>query len=300
MPESGPALRRYHLGCPVWGHAAWAGSLFTREAGSEDFLRQYASVFNAVEGNTTFYGLPRPASVARWNEDTPAGFRFAFKFPKTISHELRLEGAEPAIAAFLDLMAPLGPKLGPFMLQLPPRFGPEELPQLERCLKALPESHHYAVELRHPAFFAGGSDEARLDEILTERGIDRVIFDTRGLFESDAESPGVREAQGRKPRLPVRPTVTGRHPIVRYVAHADLDANRWLLKGWADRLAEWIEAGLDPYVFVHAPDELHAPELARRLHQLLGHRLDVGQLPPWPGEREPPEPEQLALFGGTG
>ncbi|MCB0215499.1 MAG: DUF72 domain-containing protein [Chloroflexi bacterium] len=297
MSGVGVAIRRYRLGCPVWGHAAWAGSLFTRDAGTEDFLRQYASVFNAVEGNTTFYGSPRPATVDRWAADTPPGFRFSFKLPREITHEQRLVGTEPAIRAFLDLMAPMVPRLGPFMLQLPPAFGPDALAALERCLQDLPSDFDYAVELRHPAFFAGGPAERQLDEILAARAVDRVIFDTRGLFQSDASDPVVREAQHRKPRLPVRLTVTGRRPVVRFVAHAEPEANRWLLKGWADQLATWILDGLEPQVFVHAPDELHAPWLARELHRLLGHRVDVGELPAWPGELEPPEPEQLALFG---
>lgn len=290
-------IEGYHLGCPVWGHAAWTGTLFTRDAGSEDFLRQYATVFNAVEGNTTFYGLPRPATVERWRDDTPPGFRFCFKFPRRITHELKLVEARDEIAAFLEIMAPLRDRLGPSMLQLPPSFGAADLPALDACLASLPPSLQVAVELRHPTFFSGGADEARLDAILRDRGADRVIFDARGLHESDATEPLVQAARERKPRLPVRLTVTGRRPLVRFVAHSEIEANRWLLKGWADQLAGWIESGLEPYVFVHAADELHAPVLARMLHEILSHRLDLGTLPPWPGETEAPEPRQLDLFG---
>lgn len=288
-------LKGYHLGCPVWAHKAWVGPFFASGTPPEDFLRRYASVFNAVEGNATFYGLPRPATVKRWAEDTPDSFRFCFKFPQAITHGRRLEAASAEAGGFLDLLRPLGPRLGPFMIQLPPGFGPPELPLLARFLHELPRDLPYAVELRHPAFFSGGAAEAELDTLLTAMAVDRVIFDSRGLWDSDAGDPQVRAAQGRKPRLPVRLTVTARNPLVRFVAHAQLDANRWLLKAWADQLARWIEAGLEPYAFVHAPDETHAPELARRLHEHLSRRLDAGQLPPWPCEAEPPE-RQLGLF----
>ena len=67
--------------------------------------------------------------------------------------------------------------------------------------------------------------------------------------------------------------------------------------GWAAQLATWIEEGLEPYIFVHAPDEFHAPMLARILHERLGTRLDVGEMPVWPAESEAPLPRQLDIFG---
>lgn len=288
-------LKGYHLGCPVWGHKAWVGRYFAAGSQPDAYLRQYASVFNAVEGNATFYGLPRSSTVARWVQDTPTAFRFCFKFPQAITHERRLVDAAAATAAFLETLTPLSPRLGPLMLQLPPGFGPSELPRLEAYLRGLPREPAYAVELRHPAFFSGGSAEQDLDQLLVDLAVDRVIFDSRGLWESDPTDPLVKAAQGRKPRLPVHLTVTGRSPVVRFVAHAQLDANRWLLKAWADQLALWIGQGLEPYVFVHAPDETLAPALARLLHEQLARRVDVGQLPPWPAELLPPV-RQLGLF----
>lgn len=54
-----------YLGCPLWGHGGWAGRFYTAGARPADFLRQYATVFNAVEGNTTFYSLPSADAVGR-------------------------------------------------------------------------------------------------------------------------------------------------------------------------------------------------------------------------------------------
>lgn len=288
-------LRGYHLGCPVWGHKDWVGRYFAAGSQPDAFLRQYASVFNAVEGNATFYGLPRATTVERWAQDTPGTFRFCFKFPQTITHDRRLVGAAAETAAFLALLRPLGPRLGPLMLQLPPGFGPDDLPQLAHFLRDLPRDLAYAVELRHPAYFSGGDAEAGLDDLLAGLAMDRVIFDSRGLWDSDRSDPLVRAAQARKPRLPVRLTVTGRSPVVRFVAHAHMDANRWLLKAWADQLALWIGQGLEPFVFVHAPDEGLAPQLARQLHEQLSRRVDAGLLPPWPADALPAV-RQLGLF----
>ena len=98
-------IKGYYLGCSIWGNKDWVGELFTKDAKTKDFLQQYASVFNTVEGNTTFYGLPSEATVARWREETSEGFRFAFKFSRAISHEKRLVNAELETAG-QDVVAP--------------------------------------------------------------------------------------------------------------------------------------------------------------------------------------------------
>jgi uncharacterized protein YecE (DUF72 family) len=56
-------LKRYYLGSPFWSNRDWIGSFFTPSAKPKDFLSQYSSVFNSVEGNNTFYGLPKAATV---------------------------------------------------------------------------------------------------------------------------------------------------------------------------------------------------------------------------------------------
>ena len=69
----------YRLGCPFWGCKDWVGSLYSRDARPADYLRQYASVFSAVEGNTTFYSTPSADTVQRWIAATPEHFQFCFK-----------------------------------------------------------------------------------------------------------------------------------------------------------------------------------------------------------------------------
>lgn len=292
------ALHGYALGCPIWGLKGWVGELFTRDARPADFLRQYSSVFNTVEGNTTFYGVPAPATVARWRDETPPDFRFCFKFPRTISHERRLVGAEAETAHFFDTLAPLGSRLGPFFLQLPPTFAPSNLDTLASYLTALPAGFHYAVEVRHPDFFAAGEAEGALDTLLAAQGVDRVLFDTRGLRAADGNDPETREAQRRKPDLPVRFVATGPHPFVRFVAHPEVAANEPWLAEWADVVAAWLREGRHPFIFMHSPDDFFAPRLARRFHALLAARHPaVGTLPPWPATTDDDPPlTQLALF----
>ena len=286
----------YFLGCPIWSCRAWQGSLFTRAARSADFLRQYASVFNTVEGNTTFYGVPGPDTVAKWRDATPAGFRFSFKFPKVISHDKDLHKAEAETDHFLNTLAPLGSRVGTFFLQLPPRF--ENLNALEGYLRKLPRDYSYAVEARAPAFHRNDALERHLQELLRELNMDRVAFDTRPLMELSTKDPALLDAKRRKPKAPPRIEALGAHPFLRYVGHPQLTPDTGELTRWAILAAGWIREGRTPYIFMHqAPDDERAPELCRIFHGLMRARLpSLPELPPWPGEQEPPEPQQLELF----
>lgn len=285
---AGMALVRCHLGCPVWSNRDWIGELFVAGTKPGAFLRQYSVAFDTVEGNNCFYGLPKPETVARWREEAAPGFRFCFKFPRVISHEQRLRLVAAETTEFLDRLAPLAAadKLGPSFLQLPPRFGPDDLPALHDYLVALPKDFQYAVEVRHRAFFAKGEEERRLNRLLLDLGLDRVMLDSRALFAADPADPDTRTAQGKKPRLPVHAISLGPRPFIRYIGHPDVEANRPFLAPWLDKLALWLSEGREPYFFAHTPNNRRAPHLARRVHELLRARCpELNPPPPWPSER---------------
>lgn len=291
-------LPSYYLGCPVWACEGWKGTLFTHDAPRLAWLEQYASVFNAVEGNSTFYALPSLETAQRWADSVPPGFRFVLKFPQTISHKKRLLGAEPETAAFLEILEVLDRAdcLGPAFLQLPRGFPPHHLADLDAYLQALPTAFHYAVEVRHQAFFDGAKQEGALNQLLAARRVERVIFDSRALFSADASDPSENESQHRKPNLPVHRTVIGRHPILRFVGRNDLPRNLPWIHEWAPEIARWINNGIAPFVFTHSPDERFAPAFARLLHDEIARHVELDPLPVWPGEAEPKQPKQLDLF----
>ncbi|HRC71598.1 MAG TPA: DUF72 domain-containing protein [Candidatus Competibacter sp.] len=281
------SLARYHLGCPVWSNRDWVGKLFTANAKPRDFLRQYSGVFDTVEGNNCFYGLPKPETVLRWRDEAAPGFRFCFKFPRAISHDRRLRETAAATTEFVERLTPLAEagRLGPSFLQLPPGFGPKDLAVLRDYLSALPQDFQCAVEVRHPAFFAKGEEERRLNRLLLERGVDRVMLDSRALFAADPVDADTRGAQDKKPRLPVHAISLGSRPFIRFIGQGEPELNRPFLEPWLDKLALWLGEGREPYVFMHTPNSRRAPELARLFHELLRARCPkVGSLPVWPGE----------------
>ena len=228
----------YRLGCPVWACPDWRGALYPGGAKPADFLTHYASVFQCVEGNSTFYALPSADTVDRWRDATPDGFHFCFKFPRTISHDRKLRDAERETETFLALMARLPDRLGPLLLQLPPRFGPAQLPDLDAYLAKLPTTFTYAVEVRHLDLF--GSHEADLSAILTRHGASRGLMDTRALHASPPRDATTIETQSRKPKVPWCTTTHAGRPFLRFVGQNDVKAT----SGYLDQWRKWLPDGL--------------------------------------------------------
>ncbi len=279
------AIRGYYLGCPAWGFKEWVGNLYPRGCRAGEYLSRYAEVFNAVEGNTTFYSLPAVETVQRWREATPQSFRFCFKFPRTITHLKLLRGAAAETGEFLARMHPLGERLGPFMLQLPPAFGPDSMGILDRFLASLPESFRYSVELRHRSFYANCDVAEQANALLEARGCERVIMDTRALRSGDDQHPGVLAARHRKPDLPVSELALGPNPLIRFIGHPEASVNQRWIESWCRVVAGWMAEGRKPYVFVHCPDNTFAPSFGRRFHETLAVSCDPGEMPAWPGEK---------------
>lgn len=282
----------YFLGCPSWSESAWREFLYPADARPGDFLSLYSQVFNAVEGNTTFYARPAVTTVERWAQMMPEHFRFTAKFPRDISHGGNLHEQLGAAEDFLQLLKPLGARVAPLWLQLPASFGPQRLAELIGFIEAL--ERPVAVEVRHPEFFARGDAERLLNRLLSERGVERICLDPRALFSCTLTTPAVLHAQSKKPRVPPRPTAFSGCPQVRFIGHPELEANDPFLRPWVEKIAGWIEEGRTPYIFLHTSDNRLAPELARRFHGQLMARLPG--LPALPELYREPAVEQLGLL----
>lgn len=122
-------------------------------------LERYARRFAAVEINSSFYRPHRPDTYARWAASVPPGFRFAVKLPREISHQRRLIAATEPLAAFLAGIRPLGDRLGPVLVQLPPSLRYEET-RAGAFLEALRARFDGDVvcEPRHPSWFTDAVD----------------------------------------------------------------------------------------------------------------------------------------------
>lgn len=254
------------VGCAMWAHKRWQGVQLPADLRREEQLPAYASWCNAVEGNTTAYGVPTAATVAAWASGAPDGFRFWFKLPQTITHQRRLRDAAADVRAFADLLAPLGARAETLVVQLPKSFGPTELDALAALLADPPAGHRFAVEVRHPAFFDGGPADRALERVLARAGAEWLTFDTTTMFAAPPTSDAEREAWSNKPRLPRRVVALTDRPAVRILGRDDIAATVAGWQVWVPVVADWLAEGRSPTVFVHTPDNDDALDLARRFH----------------------------------
>ncbi|MCR9296306.1 MAG: DUF72 domain-containing protein [bacterium] len=290
------------IGCPVWKCEAWGGSVYPEKTPQRAWLHWYSRMFNTVEGNSSFYAIPSLQSARRWAEDSAEGFQFCMKFPRSISHERALQSAVRETEHFLEVLAVLAEhgRLGPAFLQLGPNFGPEQLPILDRYLRSLPRDYPFAVEVRNLGWFDSAANEQRLDALLGELEIDKVLFDSRPLYQSPPDDDVERISQTRKPKTPLRRTVTGAQPMIRLVGRNKIELVDAFVADWLPSISQWLQQGLRPIVFTHAPDDRFAPDLARRFANQLADYLEqhpIAGLSMAGLPQLPTKPKQLGLFG---
>jgi len=166
------AARTVRIGCSGWNYADWREVVYPKGLGQSRWLEHYATLFDTVEVNSTFYRLPRRDAVARWVEQTPDDFVFAVKASRYLTHIRRLQDMGPGAERFYERIEPLlrSPKMGPVLWQLPASFRRDD-DRLASALDQLPPGRH-CFEFRHASWFV-----PEVYELLRTRGVALVIGD---------------------------------------------------------------------------------------------------------------------------
>jgi uncharacterized protein YecE (DUF72 family) len=143
-----------HIGCSGWVYRDWRGVLYPDGLAQRRWLEHYATVFDTVEVNSTFYRLARPPAVQRWVDATPPSFRFTIKASRYLTHVRKLRDVSSGIGRFYAGIAPIveGDRLDAVLWQLPPTQQRDDA-MLAEALRSLPPGRH-AFEFRHPSWFA--------------------------------------------------------------------------------------------------------------------------------------------------
>lgn len=269
----------YRIGLPAWAFNGWEDRYFK----GRDRLRQYASVFNTVEGNTTFYATPSAPTVRDWRAQVEdLDFRFCFKLPRTVTHQ---PGGKKALAEFLSALTPLESYLGPFLVQLPAVVGPDHINWIYGLLSLLPEETGYALEVRHPDFF---EDATSFNHYFGELNCLRTIMDARPIHIEDPGHPEVLAARHEKPDLPVYLEPGPGGTMIRLVLHPNDSLNAHYYQTWTEATSRWLREASPVYMMIHCPNNLHCPLQAKRFQTLLSERTaTVGSLPEWPLPQSP-------------
>ena len=210
------------------------------------WFEHYASRFDTVEINNTFYRLPEEATFAAWAARAPAGFTYAVKASRFLTHMKKLKDPEEPLERLFSRMRPLGRHLGPVLYQLPPAWKLDRS-RLEHFLQVLPARVQHVLEFRDPSWY--GDDVL---EMLERRGVSLCLHDMPG------------SATGQ---LRVGPIV-----YVRYhgaSGHYSGDYPQERLEGWAAWLRTARAEGADVYAYFNNDVGGHAPRNATMLRRLM-------------------------------
>ncbi|MDY0933082.1 DUF72 domain-containing protein [Chryseobacterium sp. CFBP8996] len=241
LAQNKNGLENISVGCAKWNKTDLKGFY---PKGTKDELTYYATQFNSIELNATFYGMPSSEQVLTWKEKTPADFKFFPKITNTVSHFRRLLNIDDVVTQFATAVLNFDEKLGMVFLQLHDNFKPKDYERLEQFVNKWPKEVPLAIELRNTEWFT-----------------DQEIFDkTCQLFEDNNITNIIVDTAGRRDMLHMR--LTTPNAFIRYVgANAESDYQR--LDDWLKHLTQWKKEGLQNlYFFVHQNIEKASPLLS--------------------------------------
>ncbi|WP_456432038.1 DUF72 domain-containing protein [Nitratifractor sp.] len=237
------------IGTSGFYYAHWVGILYPPELSKRKWLEYYARRFPTVELNSTFYHLPKAATVEHWMEKTPEGFLFSFKAPRAITHYRKLRDAKEDLVRFLHLIKPIRSKTAAVLFQLPPSLHRDDA-LLAEFLSTLPHrsAWRFAIEFRHGSWY----DDAVYE--LLHRHETALCWHDYG--------------RGESPRVETAPFVYLR--LHGKNGHYRGSYDEETLRGWADSLRKAQRHKREAFVYFNNDFDGDAVIDARRLAALLG------------------------------
>lgn len=264
-PETAKALGgkpvknlKVYVGCAKWNKKDLKNFY---PKGTKDELEYYASQFNCIELNATFYRLFPASTFEQWHTRAPKGFKFFPKFEQGISHYKRLKDVKERVDANVGRFSLLQEKLGMPFLQMHNNFAPKNFDRVEEFVENWNYDTPLAMEFRHTDWFNDDETAAKLYKLLKSKKITNVLVDTAG----------------RRDLMHMR--LTTKTAFVRYVgANHESDYSR--LDDWIKRIESWKNQGLkELYFFVHQNIEEASPLLSayfiERLNKRIGTDLHI-------------------------
>ena len=240
------------LGTSGYSFDDWVGPFYPPGTPKRSYLEEYAKRLPSVEIDSSFYGTPRATTVQGWFERTPDDFIFAAKFPRLITHDKKLDGAQADAEFFIDTMQVLKEKLGVLILQFAYDFTPDHLDLLEAFLDTLPAGVRYAVEIRNRKWLT-----PKLNEMLSACNAALVLQDLHYM-----------------PRLN---WITADFTVIRWLGRRK-DISRFdeiqidrtsKLEWWAERVQKFLQAGVDVFGYFNNHFAGHSPASARQFAEML-------------------------------
>ena len=231
------------IGTSGWQYRHWRKGAFYPEGLKQRLeFEHYASRFDTVEINGSFYRLPVPGAPEKWAAMAPEGFLFAWKYPQWLTHYYRLRDPAESYKLVFGRMDGLGAREGPVLFHLHPRMEVDR-ERLAIALKLLPKGRRVAFEFRHPSWYT-----AAVFDLLRDHDVSLCISD-----HEDAPAPWEVTASWVY--------VRGHGPGGRYRdSYSDEELARW-----ARAIRRWRRAGRDVFCYFDNDIGAEAPRDALRL-----------------------------------
>ena len=227
-----------HVGTSGYSYKEWKAAFYPKDLPATQMLRYYGERFPAVEINSTYFGMPKAAVLEQWADEVPAGFRFAFKAPRQITHLQWLKDKDQLLSTLVDVVGTLGERLGPLLFQLP-ATAKKDASRLRAFLTLVPLQQRVAFEFRHPSWF-----DEEIYGLLRDHHAALCIADV----DDGLEVPFVATTDWGYLRL------------------RRLDYDDAALKIWMKRIQE--QAWRDAFVFFMHEDQANGPRFAQQLLDL--------------------------------
>jgi uncharacterized protein YecE (DUF72 family) len=239
------------VGCSGWNYKTWRTAFYPKGLPVDRWLEFYASHFDTVEINNTFYRLPDRSTFAMWRRHVPKDFLFAVKASRFLTHMKRLREPEEPLARLFGRASALGSQMGPVLYQLPGTFT-RNLERLDAFLEALPKTSggrriRHVIEFRHPSWYV-----AETHHLLRRRGVALCLHDKKG---SEIDEP-----------------IGGPFVYVRFHGTSGQyhgSYNRRTLTRWAHRLAEQLQDGRHVFAYFNNDPNAAAVDNALTLRSAL-------------------------------
>ena len=232
-----------HVGTSGYSFKDWIGTVYPKGIASGDMLPYYARLFDTVEVNGTFYGLPEAHTFERWRDEAPRGFCYALKFSRYGSHLKKLKDANDTIGLFIERARLLGPTLGPILVQLPPHWN-VDVDRLAAFLEAAPTRYRWAIEIRDQSW---------------------LCKEVYGLLREHDAALCIHDMIERHPRLTTADWVYLRFHGDHYAGSYSAQA----LSGAARRIRSHLDEGRDVYAYFNNDIGGHAVQDAQDLLRFL-------------------------------
>ena len=239
---------RPSVGCSGWMYKHWRGPVYPPDLPQRRWFEHYASTFDTVEVNNSFYRLPAETAVEGWARQAPADFAYALKLGQFGSHRMKLKDAASWLPNHVDRVERLGHHAGPTLVQLPPRWR-RDAGRLDEFLSVAPRTYRWAVEVREPSWL-----HEETYDVLRRHGAALCIHDLL------ADVPWELTTDWAYWRF--------HGPDARERAYQGLYGPEGLF--WpADRMTRWLADGHDVYAYFNNDDSGYAVEDARWLAERL-------------------------------